>query len=63
MLPYRIRLLDERGEPVREHALEFDHDDDAIDHAGALKHPHAIDLWQGERHVARFPPWSSPLRR
>lgn len=61
MAPYRITLLDREGSEVAEHRLEFNDDDAAIDHAGGIAHPHAIDLWQGDRHVARFPPWSGPM--
>lgn len=56
MAPYRIELHDEAGRVCEVHADLFAHDDDAIDHAGGLAHPHEINVWQGKRHVARFPP-------
>jgi hypothetical protein len=43
--------------------IECAHDDAAIDHAGALDHPHEIEVWQGERRVTRFPPWPPPPAR
>ena len=53
---YLIRLLNARGE--RHAMLEREHqsDDEAIDPAGFLDHPHALEVWDGERLVARFPP-------
>jgi hypothetical protein len=56
MAPYRIDLHDETGRVCEVHADLFAHDDHAIDHAGSLAHPHEINVWQGKRHVARFPP-------
>jgi hypothetical protein len=54
--PYRIELLSETGE-LREVRTEMHpHDDAAIDRAGRIGHPHEINVWQGDRHVARFPP-------
>jgi len=62
MAPYRIELHDETG-AVRQVHTDLSHDDDAaIDHAGRFAHPHEINVWQEQRHVARFPPvW--PYRR
>ena len=60
MSPYRITLLDTDGDVQDEHLFDLEHDDAAIDHAGRFIHPHAIEVWQGERHVARFPPQRSP---
>lgn len=57
MAPYRIVLLTP-DEAVREERLiECAHDDEAIEYTGWIDHPHAIDLWQQDRHVVRFPPW------
>jgi len=58
--PYRIVLLAPNGDVKDERMIEAAHDDAAIDHTGWLDHPHAIDVWQDDRHVARFPPWSPP---
>ena len=63
MAPYRIIFHDEDGEPVAESVAEHAHDDAAIDHAGSLGHPHEINVWQQERHVARFPPVARGLLR
>lgn len=59
MSHYRISLLDADGVVGEERALEFERDDDAIDHAGSIEHRHEIQLWRGERLVARFPPIST----
>jgi hypothetical protein len=55
MSAYRICLLNSGGDLAEERTARFEHDDAAIDHVGMLDHPHAIDLWQEERHVVRFP--------
>lgn len=57
MAPYRIVKLSAEEAALEEHMIECAHDDDAIDQVGWIDHPHAIDLWQGDRHIARFPPW------
>ncbi len=54
-MPYRIILLTRNGAPLEERQLHFEHDDAAIDHLGDLAHPHEMDLWHGDRHVARCP--------
>jgi hypothetical protein len=42
----------------------FDDDDHALDEIGRSDHPHEIFVHQGERLVARFPPWPpKPLRK
>jgi hypothetical protein len=56
MAPYRIDLLTSDGDLQGSKHLECAHDDEAIDHAGALNHPHEMIVWQGERRVAHFPP-------
>ena len=56
MAPYRIELRDEYGDVHDERTVLFPHDDAAIDHAGQLHHRHEINVWQEDRHVARFPP-------
>jgi hypothetical protein len=62
MAPYRITLFDTEGDAQEEHVIEFPQDDDAIDHAGSINHPHAIVVRQGERQVASFPPTNPPQR-
>jgi hypothetical protein len=57
-LPYRIIFHDEADEPLGESVVDLPHDDAAIDLAGAHIHPHPIHIWQGDRFVARIPPWS-----
>jgi len=60
MPPYRIRLLKPDGGLQAERIFEGRHDDEAIDHAGGLNHPHGIEVWLDHRAVARFPPWAPP---
>lgn len=57
MATYTINLLDGHGVHQEACSMPFDDDDAAIDHVGGIAHPHAIDVWQGQRHVAHFPPW------
>ena len=56
MTPYRIDLHDATGCVSETRTDHFAQDDDAIDHAGGLEHPHEINIWQDDRHVARFLP-------
>ena len=58
MVAYRIRLYTEDGDVQEEQVLDCQHDDEAIDRVGEFHHPHAMDVWEGARHVARFPPWN-----
>ena len=57
MSPYAITFLGEDGAPLGSEVRWFGHDDDAIDEVGSSDHPHVIVLHQGDRLVARFPPW------
>ena len=56
MAPYNFDLYDEDGNLREVRTALFAHDDDAIDHAGRLPHPHEIKVWEGARLVAHFPP-------
>ncbi|MGH7024930.1 MAG: hypothetical protein ACREEB_15255 [Caulobacteraceae bacterium] len=56
MARYRIVLHDLDGAVAEERVVDCADDDEAIDHAGWIDHPHAIGVWEGERSVARFPP-------
>jgi hypothetical protein len=38
----------------------FEHDDAAIDHVGGIDRRHAMEVRQGDRHVALFPPFARP---
>jgi hypothetical protein len=62
MAAYRIIFHDEDGEPIAESGAEHPDDDAAIDHAGRHTHPHEMEVWQGDRFVARLPPWPRGLR-
>jgi len=55
MAPYCIALHDEDGSTREVRSHLFACDDDAIDHAGKIGHPHEMKVWQGDRLVAHFP--------
>ena len=57
MAPYRITLFNQIGSVSGKHLVECDHDDEAIEWAGRINHPHDVFVWQGVRFVGRFPPW------
>lgn len=57
MAPYTVSFLGPDEEIVAQEVRWFEHDDNAIDEIGRSDHPHAIHVHQGERLVARFPPW------
>lgn len=56
---YTIIYLDAGGAPLWSDHIERACDDDIIDHVGESTHPHAIDIYDGARHVARCPPWKT----
>lgn len=49
-----FRGPDESADEAR--LIEASDDDGIIDLVGAADHPHAIDIDDGDRHVATFPP-------
>jgi hypothetical protein len=53
---YRIVFHDGNGEAIAESAASHADDITAIVHAGRHGHPHEMQLWQGDRFVARLPP-------
>lgn len=55
MLAYRIRLLSPEGAIEQQWTAEYPSDDEAIDQAGRLSHPHRIQLLQFGRLVGEFP--------
>lgn len=57
MAQYTVHLLDAHGEVEVTFAHECSCDDDVVDFVGHSEHPHAIDVFEGARHVVRFPPW------
>jgi hypothetical protein len=57
MAAYRVVFHDESGEPFAESIVHHPDDDAAIDAVGAHSHPHEMMVWQGDRFVARVPPW------
>ena len=62
LAPYTFHLYDQAGVLRDVRSQSFAHDDDAIDHAGRLDHPHEIQVRQEDRLVARFPPVRPELR-
>jgi hypothetical protein len=59
MAPYTVSFLGPAGDLLVEQVHWFEHDDHALDTIGRSSHPHEIEVRQGERLVARFPPWPS----
>jgi len=57
MSPYTVSFLGPAREVLVEEVQWFEHDDDALDMIGRSNHPHEIEVRQGQRLVARFPPW------
>ena len=55
--PYTVSFLGPNEEVLAEEVHWFEHDDHALDEIGRSDHPHEIRVHQGERLVARFPPW------
>ena len=60
MVPYTIDLLNDDGSIDETLVVVFEHDDAAIDHVGSIDHRRAIEVRQGDRHVALFPPLAGP---
>lgn len=56
MTPYRVTLLSADGSVQEERMAEFMDDDHALERVGRLPHPHKIQVHQGNRLVAEFPP-------
>ncbi len=63
MAPYAVSFMGPNKEILVEEVRWFAHDDDALDEIGRSKHPHEIQVRQGERMVARFPPWPPERQR
>ena len=61
MAAYIVSFLGPDNEVVSEDERWFEDDDHALDTVGRSNHPHEILVRQGERLVARFPPWPGPL--
>ena len=60
VVPYTIDLLNDDGSIDETLVVVFEHDDAAIDYVGGIDHRHAIEVRQGDRHVALFPPLAGP---
>ncbi len=59
MLQYRILFFDADGALLYTGRMDSQDDEEALDRAGALHHPHAIELWRDETCVRRFEPADS----
>lgn len=58
---YRIDLMTAEGLLEERRFVDCDDDDGAIDHAGAIDHPHQMHVWDDERLVATFRARALPL--
>jgi hypothetical protein len=55
MTLYRIVFRDEDDQPFAESSVKLPDVDAAIEHSRRHHHPHEVEVWQGERLVARRP--------
>ena len=55
MESYRVCLFAADQSEPDQRIVAFPNDDAAIDHVGGLDHPYAMEVWQDQRLVARFP--------
>jgi hypothetical protein len=51
---YRVHFMNEDGELQSATELEFAGEDAVIDHVGGFAHPHAMEIWDGDRCIAKF---------
>jgi hypothetical protein len=58
---YIFRYADPDGKVAYEEVRQYDNDRQATDAAGMNPHPYRLEVWQGDRWVASFPPLL-PLR-
>jgi hypothetical protein len=56
MIRYHIQIRGLEGDIMEEDARDFSHDLDALDYARSLAGSHSIEVWDGERRVARVKP-------
>ena len=56
MATYDVTLFTAKGDICGRQILFCRTDDEAIDRVGAIAHPHAIRIMQGDRTVVYFPP-------
>ncbi len=54
MPSYQVRMFSAQGRRRREMEIECDSDEDAIERLLSLHHPHALELWSGDRLVERM---------
>ncbi len=55
MTSYRLYRLNAAGGIRGSQELEYENDDQAIDHAAAIDYPHGLELWSDNRLIWRFP--------
>lgn len=60
MFEYELHLLGPAGQVERTVVIIADDDPEALARARHFWHPHAMELWDGERKVDRFAPPRSP---
>ena len=53
-MAYEIRFFNERGVIEQVRAFQCDDDDEGLERLAKVRHPHALELWQGDRLVWRF---------
>jgi hypothetical protein len=56
MATYDVTFFTAKGDICGRQILLCSTDDEAIDRVGAMAHPHAIRIMQGDRMVMYFPP-------
>ena len=57
MRAYIVTFFDRHGQIEKQDSIMGASDDDVIDAVGESDHAHVIEIKDGERLVARFPPW------
>lgn len=60
-MSYSLRLLDPEGRVVSRRSLPLHDDLDALDEAVRHARSQAVEVWQGQRLVARVKPGNAPL--
>ena len=51
---YEIRFFKEDGALALLRTMQCEDDDAALERLAQIRHPHALELWQGDRRVWRF---------
>lgn len=56
---YRAMIIDEEGRAIAAIRVVAESDDQAIARTRAMVDGHAVELWDGQRFLQRFPPASA----